>query len=210
MASRWSRGLPRSTRREFNNKLSLVPAGRRFHAWQEPSVLARVTYFHIDPAGPLLDPQLRFSELELAPRLFFEDIHLWSTAAKLKSEIEYGGSNPLYAEALSQVLVLELVRLRNGAPAPLQQHRGGLAGCQRMVLDYLETHLAEPLSLAALAEIAGIFGLQRELVDLLGIGGLDDADRLARQVSGVLLVRGNPNQSQYCGTSDRKRAAKRN
>jgi AraC family transcriptional regulator len=150
-------GLPRSTRREFNNKLSLVPAGRRFHAWQEPSVLARVTYFHIDPAGPLLDPQLRFSELELAPRLFFEDIHLWSTAAKLKSEIEYGGSSPLYAEALSQVLVLELVRLRNGAPAPLQQYRGGLAGRQRrMVLDYLETHLAEPVSLAALAEIAGL------------------------------------------------------
>jgi AraC family transcriptional regulator len=150
-------GLPRSTRREFNNKLTLVPAGHRFHGWQEPSALARVTYFHIDPAGPLLDPQLRFAELELAPRLFFEDSHLWSTTAKLKSEIEHGGSNLLYAEALSQVLALELVRLRPGGPTPLQQYRGGLAGRQqRMVLDFLETHLAETVSLAALAEIAGL------------------------------------------------------
>src|ERR1700720_2720746 len=140
-------GLPRSTRREFNNKLTLVPAGHRFHGWQEPSA----------PAGPLLDPQLRFAELELAPRLFFEDSHLWSTTAKLKSEIEHGGSNLLYAEALSQVLALELVRLRPGGPTPLQQYRGGLAGRQqRMVLDFLETHLAETVSLAALAEIAGL------------------------------------------------------
>ena len=38
-------GLPKSTLREFNCKLSLVPAGHRYYGWQTPRVLTRVTYF---------------------------------------------------------------------------------------------------------------------------------------------------------------------
>jgi hypothetical protein len=41
-------GLPRSTMRKFNCRLSLVPAGRKFYGWQTPRVLTRVTYFYID------------------------------------------------------------------------------------------------------------------------------------------------------------------
>src|SRR5262245_11960798 len=36
-------GLPKSTLREFNCKLSFVPAGHRFYGWQTPRVLTRVT-----------------------------------------------------------------------------------------------------------------------------------------------------------------------
>src|SRR6266403_504558 len=50
-------GLPRSTLREFNCKLSLVPAGHRFYGWQRPRVLTRVTYFYIDLQNPLSDPE---------------------------------------------------------------------------------------------------------------------------------------------------------
>src|SRR6266446_7495521 len=48
-------GLPKSTLREFNCKLSLVPAGHRFYGWQTPRVLTRVTYFYIDLQNPLFD-----------------------------------------------------------------------------------------------------------------------------------------------------------
>ena len=41
-------GLPKSTLREFNCKLSFVPAGHRFYGWQTPRVLTRVTYFYVD------------------------------------------------------------------------------------------------------------------------------------------------------------------
>src|SRR3979490_3607039 len=41
-------GLPKSTLREFNCKLSFVPPGHRFYGWQRPRVLTRVTYFYID------------------------------------------------------------------------------------------------------------------------------------------------------------------
>ena len=49
-------GLPKSTLREFNCKLSLVPAGHRFYGWQTPRVLTRVTYFYIDLQDRLFDP----------------------------------------------------------------------------------------------------------------------------------------------------------
>ena len=49
-------GLPRSTRREFSQKLTFVPAGGEFFGWQEPKALTRVSYFYIDSNGPLIDP----------------------------------------------------------------------------------------------------------------------------------------------------------
>ena len=49
-------GAAKSTLRDFSPRLSLVPVGYRYCGWQKPHVLTRVTYLHIDPAGPLLDP----------------------------------------------------------------------------------------------------------------------------------------------------------
>src|SRR5271156_3177648 len=66
-------GFGKSTQREFSHKLSFIPAEHCFHGWQEPRVLTRCTYLYIDPAAPLADPALRFSEIEFQPRLFFFD-----------------------------------------------------------------------------------------------------------------------------------------
>lgn len=73
-------GLPKSTMRNFTGKLTFVPAGRRFHGWQKPRALTRVTYFYIDPRAPLLDPELRFAEADFEPLIFFFDRDLWDTA----------------------------------------------------------------------------------------------------------------------------------
>jgi AraC family transcriptional regulator len=147
-------GLPRSTRREFSRRLTFVPAGGGFSGWQEPRALTRVTYFYIDPLGPLIDPELRFSELELAPRLFFEDAALWATADKLTQEIERSDkADRYYAEALSVVLVAELARLNRVELDPERQSRGGLAAWQqRAVEEQIEVNLTAPMSLIALAE----------------------------------------------------------
>jgi AraC family transcriptional regulator len=151
-------GLPRSTRREFNRRLTFVPAGREFYGWQEPRALTRVTYFYIDPRGPLIDPELCFREMDLEPRLFFEDAALWATAEKLTQEIERGPkSDQFYAEALSVVLIAELARFYRAGlvadPEAEQQSRGGLAGWQRRTVEeQIEGNLAEPLSLFALAK----------------------------------------------------------
>jgi AraC family transcriptional regulator len=146
-------GFQKSTQREFSRRLSFIPAGHRFHGWQEPRVLTRCTYLYIDPAGPLTDPELRFSEIEFVPRLFFFDNNIWETALKLKTQVENPGSSG-YAEALGLVLAHELVKLHRGAPV-VTTFRGGLAGWQKnKVVDYIEDHLEEEISLQELADIA--------------------------------------------------------
>src|SRR5260370_13639902 len=120
-------GLPKSTLREFNCKLSLVPAGHRFHGWQTPRVLTRVTYFYIDLQDPLSDPQSGNARRAIRPRLFFFDQAVWDTALKLKAEV--GNVDPgsrQYAEALGIVLMHELFRLERANIAPTRPVRGGL------------------------------------------------------------------------------------
>jgi len=151
-------GLPTSTLRKFSGMLSFVPRGHRLSGWQKPRVLTRVTYFYIDPSGPLLDPALRFAETEFKPRLFFHDPALWAIASKLKAQAD----NPApgqqqYAEALGILLAHELLRLNNdgeqGAPNETGYVRGGLAAWQKTrVSDYVEEHLAESVRLSQLAE----------------------------------------------------------
>src|SRR5439155_15751299 len=91
-----------------------------------------------------------------APRLFFEDVAIWSTVGKLKRAIEAPESESrLYVEALGVVLVHELIRLNRGARHVEAAVRGGLAGWQRrIVTDYIDEHLSEQVPLATLARLA--------------------------------------------------------
>jgi AraC family transcriptional regulator len=148
-------GLPRSNRREFSGRLTFVPAGDEFFGWQQPRMLTRVSYFYIDPKGPLIDPELRPGDADLRPRLFFEDAALWGTAVKLTQEIERGADTDRhYVEALSVVLVAELARLDGRGFGSEEPARGGLAAWQRRAVDEeIEAHLAEPLSPIRLAQL---------------------------------------------------------
>ncbi|WJR77233.1 AraC family transcriptional regulator [Bradyrhizobium sp. NP1] len=151
-------GLPRSTLREFNCKLSFVPAGHKFFGWQTPRVLTRVTYFYIDLQDRLFDLESGGARPTIGPRLFFFDQAVWDTALKLKAEV--GNSDPgsrQYAEALGVVLVHELIRLERATTATARLIRGGLpVWQQKRVIEFIEEHLTEDISLAALAELAGL------------------------------------------------------
>jgi len=150
-------GLPKSTRRKISGRLSFVPSGHRFCGWQKPRLLARVTYFYIDPRGPLLDPALQFAETEFKPRLYFHDRDLWAIAAKLKAAHATHGApgQRQYAEALGILLAHELLRLNRGAPETQAYVRGGLAAWQRSrVAEYIEEHATENVLLSSLAEVA--------------------------------------------------------
>src|SRR5437762_6335764 len=132
-------GLPKSTLREFNCKLSLVPAGHRFYGWQTPRVLTRVTYFYIDLQDRLFDPGSGIACRTISPRLFFFDQAVWDTTLKLKAEV--GNPDPCsrqYAEALSLVLMHELIRLERAQSAAAGPRRGGLPGWQQRRLTDLD------------------------------------------------------------------------
>jgi AraC family transcriptional regulator len=148
-------GLPRSTLRDFTQKLTFVPAGYDFRGWQKPRALTRTTYFYIDPRGPLADPALRFGEIEFKPRLYFYDRDLWEIALKLKSQVNPDPMYPQYAEALGIVLTHELARISSDTGLRRPVSRGGLAPWQqKRVAAYIEERLAYDIPLATLAELA--------------------------------------------------------
>jgi hypothetical protein len=80
-------GLPTSTMRNYSHKLIFVPAGRKFFSAQKPRLLTRSICLYIDPHTVLVDPDLRFAEADLQPRLLFEDSGIWETVLKLKALI---------------------------------------------------------------------------------------------------------------------------
>jgi AraC family transcriptional regulator len=149
-------GLPSSTLRDFRRKLVFVPAGHEYRDWQISRIRTRVAYFYFDPARLAINADLSVTELPFSPRLFFEDNGLWDVALRLTALIEGGGSaHRLYVEALGVLMAHELIRLHSGEPAAKPQVRGGLAAWQeRTVVAYIEDHLAEPISLATLAQQA--------------------------------------------------------
>jgi AraC family transcriptional regulator len=146
-------GLPRSSLRDLRKKLTFVPAGLEYYDRQEPRTLSRVVHFYFDPSKMPISSEARFGDL--APRLHFEDPALWDTALRLATLIESSGAdNLLYVEALGVVLAHELARPNPETPrikAPIQ---GGLASWQqRIVTTYIDEHLDEQISLAALAQL---------------------------------------------------------
>jgi AraC family transcriptional regulator len=151
-------GLRTSSLRDLTRKLIFVPAGCEFSHWHEARSGGRVVLFYFDPDAIPLDSKGDAGDQPSEPRLFFEDAALLSTTGKLASLLEgpHCGSRD-YVEALGRVLAHELVRMQQGQSKTRQILRGGLASWQqRVVTTYIDEHLAEPISLATLAELAGL------------------------------------------------------
>src|SRR5215475_9264348 len=148
-------GLPRSTLRNLERKLTFVPAGHEYQEWHEPCGHTRVMLFYFDPAKLELDLELGMPDVCLGPRLLFEDATLWHTALKLKTLVEsLALRDRFYFETLGTLLVHELVRFSRGIRGIQPRVRGGLAPWQqRIVTAYIEEHLNESISLASLAHL---------------------------------------------------------
>jgi AraC family transcriptional regulator len=148
-------GCPRSTLRDLRRKLTFVPAGHAYHEWQDPSLLLRAACFYLDPAKLPAALEPGCEEAFRTPRVLFEDAALWETALKLRRLLEAPDTDSqLCFEALGVVLTHELARA-NAAPHHAEPRaRGGLAGWQRrIVTEYIEAQVAEPIPLAELAKL---------------------------------------------------------
>ncbi|QUD89929.1 helix-turn-helix domain-containing protein [Phenylobacterium montanum] len=136
----------------------LIPAGID-GVWidEAPASFLRLGLSHRllrETAGEMdLDPD----RIALTPRLQLRDPQVQHIAWALKAEAETGETGGrLYAESLSVALSAHLVR-RYAEPLPTPRPQQGLSERQRRrVLDYIDAHLDEDLSLARLAEIAGV------------------------------------------------------
>jgi len=149
-------GLPRSCLRDLARKLVFVPAGHEYREWHEPRAPTRLMYVYVHPAALESQAQSGASHKEFAPRLFFEDTALWVTVLKLRQLIEQPiPGSQLYFDALSAVLMHELIGLNCGTGRLETRLRGGLAAWQqRAVAAYIEENLCGHISLATLASLA--------------------------------------------------------
>jgi AraC family transcriptional regulator len=151
-------GLPKSTLQNCSRKLAFVPAGHHYHDWHEPRTLARMMFVYFDPVLLATNPQPPEPRPSWTPRLFFEDSALLATAGKLATLIEQDYSPQRhYVEALAVVLLHEVMRVSARSEAAVARMSGGLAMWQRRkAVSYIENHLDEPISLAALGRLVGL------------------------------------------------------
>jgi len=149
-------GASPSKLRDAARKLTFVPAGREYHEWHVSHTPASVTFLYFDAAVLEAGSGQRLADLALAPLLFFEDPTIWSTMVKLRQVVDSPDlANRLYVDALSVVLLHELVQLERRSPRAAPPVKGGLAAWQqRAVSDYIEEHLSEQIQLATLAQLA--------------------------------------------------------
>jgi len=189
-------GLPKSTIRQYSNTLILVPAGRTLYGVQNPRLLPRSICLYIDPQTVLVDPDFRFAETELRPRLLFEDRAIWQTVLKLKAQI--GSTDPtdrMYADTLGAVLAYELLRLQ-GTPVSGRAFRGGLAAWQqKRVLDFMEEHIAEDVSLSALADLVRLSPYHFTRSFKRSVGEPPHRYWVRRRIERAKALLANPNRS---------------
>jgi AraC family transcriptional regulator len=106
----------------------------------------------------LFDPGSGVTLPEISPRLFFFDQAIWDTALKLKAEVgNSDNSSRQYVEALSLVLMHQIIRLERATPDPVRPFRGGLpARQQKRLAEFIDEHLAEDISLTTLAGLVDL------------------------------------------------------
>ena len=149
--------LPPSTLRTLRRKLTFVPAGHEYREWQRPRVRSRVICFYFDPAKMPTHSDASATAAPLGARLFFENNVLWETAVKLAIAIEDGCEPERYCEALAVVVAHEFLHMQGNLRRRRPPTRGSLAVWQqRIVASHIEEHLAEAISLHALAKLVDL------------------------------------------------------
>ncbi len=143
-------GAPRSHRKNLRHRLSYVPADCEISGWSKIEKPASFTAVYFDPVM-LQEDRLDLSRLQ--PMIEFEDNMLRTAMLQFEATIKNPQlDQPGYAETLAILLAYEIGRMRSQqSSAPMQ---GGLPQWQvRVVVDYLEGHIADQTTIAQLSAL---------------------------------------------------------
>jgi AraC family transcriptional regulator len=106
----------------------------------------------------LADEMGSFNQIELTPQWNIFEPVIQSIVNALKTDIEAGfPAGRLYGESFGTALSVHLLKNSSSFGQKLAEYSGGLSPQKlKRVLDYIEAHLAEDISLENLATLAGI------------------------------------------------------
>ena len=137
--------------------IHIKSAGQCFwQRWSVPAdvlVIAFERTFFANLANQAADRQIDF-----IGELGVKDPRLDELTALFNRELLDGGANGrLYTENLAAALAVSLVQRRTNNPAPVTLARSGLPPARlRRVLEFIDAHLANDLSLSELSEVSGL------------------------------------------------------
>lgn len=144
-------GAPRSTRKNLRHRLTFAPAGTEIVGWSRPVKPASFTAVYFDPR--MLNED-RCDLSQVPPLVEFEDNMLRTAMLRFGAILDDPTlDQPGYPETLAILLAFEVGRLRGqiNEPKPLQ---GGLPQWQvKIVVDYLDSHLADKTSISELSAL---------------------------------------------------------
>ena len=157
-------------RRELNGRslegwagpgiVTLTPAN--LTATWDASAAARIIVLHIPDAflSRVIaeDWDIEPSSVEIVPQFLARDPVIEAVLSRLALEARNGSpSGQIYAESASEFLVHHIIHSYSSLSAPLPPFSGGLAGRHlKVVLDYIEENLAQPITLHRLAAQSGV------------------------------------------------------
>jgi len=153
-------------------------AGRLVEGWSDPGTM-NLTPANVDAAwqasGPsraivLLIPSAFLSRVisehweadpqnvEIIPQFLSHDPVIQGVATRLALEVQSGcPPERLYAESACEFLAHHLIHSYSTLSAPPPRASGGLQARRlKLILDYIEDNLAQPIALRQLGELAGI------------------------------------------------------
>ena len=166
-------GLPVATITDMRNKMSYVPANRRFSGWaRTTSRQNSFTIVQFDPGLLSEETEQMFGGTEMLPIVQFDERALLETMSKLEAIVSEGHHHSaIYVETLALLAALELGRLQS--EGALAEARGGLLSSQqeKLLRDYIENNLAADISLDDLSRVAGLsrFHLTRRFKATFGM-----------------------------------------
>ena len=144
--------------KDLRGTMTFVPSGVELSGWIAP-VKRRSSYIavYLDPAMVPAALGAADSQAALEPMLHFKDSALSSTIAKLGSLLDEANPESVYAETLGLLLGTEVQRAQRSVSrqAPRWQH-GLSRKMENEICEYIEANLSRDISLAELAELAGL------------------------------------------------------
>lgn len=136
----------------------LCPAHTKHWVSWEESLNFTVLVFDASFLKQLADEMASFGQIELAPQWNIFDPVIQSLVNALKTDLEAGSpAGRLYGESFGTALSVHLLKNSSTFRQKSSEYLGGLSRQKlKRVLDYIEAHLAEDISLENLATLAGI------------------------------------------------------